>query len=624
MKTQLLLVISAALLCSGARAEQSPRLLWGDTHIHTSFSSDAFANYNRDAGPDAAYRYARGLPAVHPFHRAKVTIDTPLDFLVVSDHAEYLGVMRHVYFDGADTSEVGLVDSAKAKIAQWIFQWAMDSDAGQDMFAKILPPPRDPREAAAEAYEAQVLQIAWFPPMQQVQVDAWRSITDAADHYNEPGEFSAIIGWEWTSIPGGANLHRVIMSDLDAATAQGFQPLGNNLTPYPEDLWAWLEKTSAETGADFLSIPHNSNISKGFMFDTNTLRGEEFTPEYLKLRAKWEQAVEITQIKGDSEAHPNLSPDDEFADFEEYPFYIEKNPLPYDPKPGDYIRSALLRGLELEREHGINPYQFGVLGSTDAHTAFASAEENNFHGKIANSSIPEVMGNTLGGDEDNTFGWAMSASGLAAVWAEDNTREAILSAMKRREVYGTSGPRIGVRFFGGWGFSGEALNDPDIYNTATASGVPMGGELRPPNNNIEAPSFIVMASKDPVGANLDRIQVIKGWIDTSGKTHEKVFDLAWSGDRTPGENGKVPAVGNTVDIATASYENSIGAVDLQVVWQDPEFDPAVPAFYYARVLEIPTPRHSLYDKVALGGDVDTRRPDSLQERAYTSAIWYRP
>ncbi|MCH1553830.1 MAG: DUF3604 domain-containing protein, partial [Luminiphilus sp.] len=454
-----------------------------------------------------------------------------------------------------------------------------------------------------------------------VEDRSWSDTADAADANNIPGEFSAILGWEYSLIPGGANLHRVVMTDLDGTSAKAFQPFGSDDSLYPEDLWSWLDKTSAETGGEFIAIPHNSNISKGAMFDTRTLRDEPIGPQYAEIRRRWEPVVEITQYKGDSETHPGLSPQDPFADFEDYPYYIQREWTPFKPQIGDYIRPALIRGMQLEREIGVNPYQFGVIGSTDAHTGLAAAEENNFHGKFPMDSIPS---NKLMGWSDNansTFGWAMGAQGLAAVWAEDNTREAILAAMKRREVYATTGPRIALRFYAGWDIDLDVLNDADGQSSAAA--VPMGGELMATDEDI-SPKFVIQAMADPLSGTLDRVQVVKGWVDDAGDANEKVFDVAWSGHDRLLDDGLLEPTPNTVNLDTGAWSNEYGSTILETTWTDPEFDPTLKAFYYVRVLEVPTPRHSLLDKIAMGGDIDTRRPDVIQERAYSSAIWYQP
>ena len=614
----ILLLGLGALASSAAMAQK--QLLWGDTHLHTTYSSDAFANNNLRADPETAFRYASGLPVVHPYHQARVQIETPLDFLVVSDHAEFLGVIRNTYFNGPDTSGVGFVDSVKAEIAAWILRRAMDKQEGRSLFVDVLPEAEDPLQAAQRIVDEGV-PVGWLPPMPQVEIDTWNQITDIAERYNDPGNFTALIGWEWSSIPGGANLHRVVITSTDAQTAQKFQPFGLDDSPFPEDLWAWLEETSTATGADFIAIPHNSNISKGYMFDTTSLRGAPIDADYANRRMKWERIAEITQIKGDSETHPDLSPDDPFAEFETYPFYIQRETTPYKAGEGDYLRPALRRGLALERASGVNPYQLGLIGSTDSHTAMASAEEDNFHGKLATDSIPANKQNQWG-KNNSVSGWDMSASGLAAVWAQDNTRESILAAMKRREVYATSGPRIGVQFFAGWGLSEADTGAEDLYAQAVSVGVPMGGEIDASPDGASALGFIVQATRDPVGANLDRIQIVKGWIDAQGETHEKVFDIAWSGEDRQGADGSLAPVGNTVDSTRATYTNDIGAPQLVAAWQDPEFDPGQSAFYYARVLQIPTPRHSLYDALALQQEHAADKPDSIQERAYTSPIWY--
>ena len=601
-------------------AQADKQLLWGDTHLHTSNSFDAYTNNNFTADPNTAYNYAKGQPVIHPFNRTRVQIGTPLDFLVVSDHAEFLGVIREIHSgNGVDTSDLGLWDSMVAKLAAWYLNRRLDEGTALELFRDILPPPLTVREAAKSVQLGGNANI--FPDMMDTQVNTWRSATSIADEHNAPGEFTAFIGWEWSSIPGGANLHRVVMTDANAKQAQQFQPMSLLISQYPEDLWAWLEETSPKVGANFIAIPHNSNLSKGFMFDDTRLRGTPFDADYIALRMKWEPIAEVTQIKGDSETHQDLSPDDEFADFEEFPFYLQSTYSPYEVKAGDFMRSALKRGLSMGAEFGQNPYQFGVIGSTDAHTSLASAEEDNFWGKMATDSIPENKNTQWDSDEPAPNGWSFSASGLAAVWAEENTRESILAAMQRKETYATSGPRIGLRFFAGDGLDGLDLADAELYEKATATGVPMGGELAA---GAASPSFIVLASKDPVDANLDRIQIVKGWLDEAGKQHERVYNVAWSGDRALGADGKLPAVGDSVDRETGSVANTIGDAQLAAHWQDPDYQPGQSAFYYARVLQIPTSRHSYLDALSMGLDKAADHPDVIQERAYSSPIWVKP
>ena len=418
-------------------------------------------------------------------------------------------------------------------------------------------------------------------------------------------------------------MHRIVIGDIDAKTAQTFVPYGLDNSSFPEDLWQWLETTAASTGGTFLAIPHNSNISKGIMFDMTSLRGDEMDIRYAELRRYWEPIVEITQIKGDSETHSALSPDDEFADFETYPFYIQSRWTPYKPQVGDYVRSALRRGLTLESDLGINPYQFGVIGSTDGHTALPSAEEANFQGKFVTDSIPSKKSSGWGDEPQRPFGWAMSASGLAAVWAEDNTRESIVAAMRRREVYATTGPRIGVRVYGGWDLTRDSLEDADFPANVMTQAVPMGGELMSAAAGA-TPTLLIEAMADPASGSIDRVQVIKGWTRSDGSTEEQIYNVAWVGDDRLQPDGTLLPIPNTVDLSTGLVDNSVGAGRLTAAWSDPDFDPTRSAFYYVRVLQIPTARHSLLDKLALGGEVDTQRPDTIQERAYTSSIWYRP
>lgn len=597
------------------------KLLWGDTHLHTSYSADAYLDGNFTVDPETAYRYARGEPVIHPFNHARVRINTPLDFLVVSDHAEFLGGIRQIHKYGIDTTGMGPLDKLIAWGAELMFDIVLSGGDGMSYFQSFSATPMNPLEDAAQLSTKKAPSI---PGQPQIVANAWRESAEISDANNRPGEFTALIGWEWTAVPGGANLHRVIVTDGDARSAAKYVPYSRDDSPYPEDLWHWLDTTSAATGDNFVAIPHNSNVSKGFMFPLETLRGDPFTPGYLQLRRKWEPVVEATQTKGDSETHPSLSPGDEFADFERYTFYIQAYPTPYTPEAGDFVRPALKRGLQVELEQGINPYQFGMIGSTDSHTGLSSAEEDNYQGERTADA----------GDEGSPAGWGMSASGRAAVWAEDNTRAAILQAFARREVYATTGPRIAVRFDGGW-YQDQATGHVNAVSiprsvpqfdpgAPAATSVPMGANLPARPSPMHHPGFAVSAMKDPEGANLDRIQIIKGWVDALGESHERIYNVAWSDARELDKSGDLPDVGNTVDSTTASYSNSIGAPTLQATWQDPQFNPAESAFYYARVLEIPTPRHSLYDTVALGERVDARWPASLQERAYTSPIWYQP
>ncbi|MDG1066467.1 MAG: DUF3604 domain-containing protein [Luminiphilus sp.] len=620
MKNLKWMVLLFAVMSVAMAEAEGKELLWGDTHLHTTYSSDAFANNNLTATPDMAYRFAKGSPVVHGWDGRRVQLETPLDFLVVSDHAELMGVIRSVYYDGVARDDLSLIETLKAWVATAILRDAVDQQTARSLFLGILPEPTDDFAAAARNWNADV---GWIPDLPSVEADAWKAITEAADAHNEPGEFTALIGWEYSAIPGGANLHRVVIGDIDAKTAQTFVPYGLDNSSFPEDLWHWLEATSKSTGGTFLAIPHNSNISKGIMFDMTSLRGEEMDARYAEQRRYWEPLVEITQIKGDSETHSTLSPEDAFADFETYPFYIQSRWTEYKPQPGDYVRSALRRGLTLEADLGINPYQFGVIGSTDGHTALPSAEEANFQGKFVTDSIPSKKSSGWGDEPKRPFGWAMSASGLAAVWAEDNTRESIVAAMRRKEVYATTGPRIGVRVYGGWDLASDLLEAATFPTNVLEQAVPMGGELMTAAAGA-TPTLLIEAMADPASGSLDRVQVIKGWTLRDGGTQEQVFDVAWAGEARLRADGSLRPIANTVDLSSGQVDNSVGAGRLTAAWTDPDFDPSASAFYYVRVLQIPTARHSLLDKLALGGGVNTRRPDTLQERAYTSAIWYRP
>ncbi len=613
-------------LPAAAAPEPATRLLFGDTHLHTAYSFDAYLNRNQTGDPDMAYRWAKGMPVVHPFHRARVQIGSPLDFLVVSDHAELIGVIRAINLGSEELEDLGWWGNLKRWFAVTLLNRAIEEGEGSEIFNSLLPvvptrPGDDPVRDPVNQLPHNV-----FGDTTAMETTAWHEIVEAAERHNQPGRFTSFIGWEWSSIPVGANLHRIVFTPDGAAQAKQFLPFGSDQSQYPQDLWQWLEETQARTGARFIAMPHNSNISKGYMYADSTLRGDPITADYARRRMRWEPVSEITQIKGDSETHPVVSPDDAFADFETYPFYIQQEQQAYAPGSGDYARSALRLGLALEQNTGVNPYQFGMIGSSDAHTGLASAEEDNFWGKMARDSTPGTKRSkaTIGGSAPT--GWNMSASGLAAVWAGDNTREEIFAAFQRREVYATTGTRLQVRVFGGWDFDRDMLDSPDFAAIGYARGVPMGGLLPAPAPSASplAPRFMIRVARDPQNANLDRVQVIKGWVDDQGVQHERVYDAVWAGNRQPTTDGELPPVGNTVDLETASYDNSVGAETLATLWTDPDFDPRQRAFYYVRVLQIPTPRHSLYDAVALQADIPEEGPATIQERAYTSPIWYSP
>ena len=605
---------------------QDRALLFGDTHLHTSYSLDAYLNGNQTADPDTAYRFARGMPVIHPFGRNRVQIETPLDFLVVSDHAELMGVVRAAHEGTDEFEDLGWWGNLKRWVMLKGMLWAVEKGTGGSVLNSYLPrrahlAGRDPVAHASLTGS----RPNPFGDTSAIETTAWHEIIAAAEAYNSPGEFTSFMGWEWSSIPAGANLHRIVLTPDGGDIARRFTPFGSDQSEYPMDLWQWMEKTQAETGARFISMPHNSNVSKGYMYDRKTLKQEPISTEYAERRMRWEPVSEVTQIKGDSESHPLLSPDDEFADFETFAYNLQGEWEEYRPSEADYIRSALKIGLEIERSVGVNPYQFGVIGSTDAHTGLSSAEEANFWGKFARDALPETKttDDLLGASGSN--GWSMAAAGLAAVWADSNTREDIFAALHRKEVYATTGTRLKVRVFGGWDFVEGDVQSNDFAKVGYERGVPMGGELMlPVDGDAEAPRFMVRTEKDPKGANLDRIQIVKGWLDSVGVSHERVYNVSWSGERQLDEKGGLPPVGSTVDNTTGEYENSIGAAVLYGLWVDPDFDASQSAFYYVRVLEIPTPRHSLLDHIALNSVVPLEGPATIQERAYTSPIWLVP
>ena len=462
----------------------------------------------------------------------------------------------------------------------------------------------------------------------------WERVVNAAEEYNEPGRYTAFIGYEWTSLVEANNLHRVVIyrdggdRALQAEPYTTYPPVGS---PNPRDLWKWMTVYEEKTGGDLLALAHNGNLANGIMFpDEAQYDGTALDQEYVEQRIKWEPMYEVTQIKGDGEAHPFLSPNDEFADYETWDFgnFNPETPKKNEMLAGEYAREALKRGLELERRLGTNPYKFGMVGSTDSHTGLATAQEDNFFGKHSGAEpSPERMNHPFMARKNGDVvmaGWGLVASGLAAVWAEENTREALFDAMERKEVYATTGSRTMVRFFAGWDFTDKDVASRSPAFVGYRKGVPMGGDLKPRTGN-QAPSFMVYALRDPIGGNLDRIQIIKGWMDSSGETHERVYDVAVSDGRTIGADGRCRTpVGNTVDAETANFTNTIGASELAKVWTDPDFDPTQKAFYYARVIEIPTPRWSTIEAFRFGIPIPEGAPVSTQERAYTSPIWYTP
>ncbi len=608
-----------------ATAEPVKNVYFGDTHLHSSYSFDAFLNNNHSADPDTAYRWAKGQPVIHPYNRARVQIDTPLDFLVVSDHAEMLGVMRAVHEDNFIKEDLGWIGNIKRWYSFWLMNRAIDSNTGLQFFSQFLPqnPTIEGHSDPVQHPDNNISDLAIFGDTSKTSILAWHDIVETAERHNDPGTFTSLLGWEWSSIPMGANLHRIVISPDGAEKGKQFLPYGSDQSQYPEDLWQWLDETQQQTGARFLAIPHNSNISKGYMFDNTTLRGEPITAEYARRRMQWEPVVEVTQIKGDSETRSDFSPEDEFADFENYDYYIQvgqKND--YKASAADYIRPALKRGLSIGQQVGVNPYKFGLIGSTDAHTGLSTSEEGNFWGKMASDSTPETKERL--GAKLRSNGWNMSASGIAAVWAEENTREAIYAAFKRKEVYATSGPRLRVQMFAGWDFPEGAESSESFSAIGSQFGVPMGGDLTTGDNDGKAPVFLLRAVKDPLGANLDRLQVVKGWIDSAGQQQEKVYNVAWSDDRQLDASGNLSPVGNTVDLSSGRYDNSIGQPEFSLRWTDPDFGPQQSAFYYVRVLQIPTPRNGLLDSLALELDEPPRGAKTIQERAYSSPIWYQP
>jgi hypothetical protein len=591
------------------------RPLWGDSHLHTSLSMDAGLFGNR-LSPREAYRFARGEEVVSSTGLA-VRLSRPLDWLVVADHSDGMG-----FFGDIAAGKPELM--AYEQSARWIKALEEGGDAAVQASLDLI--------TAFSNNKMDPEMFALYSPGSKAFKNLWEKVIDDAEAFNDPGRFTALIGFEWTSLIEGNNMHRVVIMRDGAVRARQVVPFTMTPpqgSPDPRDLWKYMTNYENKTDGEVLAIAHNGNLSNGIMFPLEAQwNGTELDETYVTQRNKWEPLYEATQIKGDGEAHPFLSPDDEFADYETWDVgnldaSVAKT---NDMLAGEYAREALKRGLAIEKRLGTNPYKFGLIGATDSHTSLATAEEDNFFGKHSGyEPNPGRLSHPfIETDKGKIVGWQMVASGLAAVWATENTREAIFDAMLRKEVYGTTGPRMAVRMFGGWEFNDQDLNSRIPANAGYKKGTPMGGDLRVKPEDATAPNFMVYAVRDPIGANLDRIQIVKGWLDAEGTTHEKVYDVAWSGERVLDKKGKLPAVGNTVDAATATWTNTIGAAELSTVWTDPDFDAKQKAFYYERILEIPTPRWSTYDAFRFGIDLPDGAPVSTQERAYTSPIWYTP
>jgi hypothetical protein len=586
------------------------RPFFGDTHLHTSYSMDAGA-FGARLGPKEAYRFAKG-EEVTASSGQRAKLSRPLDFLVVTDHSDNMG-----FFPDLLAGKPEMLADPTGRRWYDMVQEGKGGDAAMEIIVAFSQGKFPP--------------ALLYSPGSTPYRSAWRETIKAAEEANDPGRFTAFIGYEWTSNTGGNNLHRNVIFRDDGRRASMVEPF-TVLPPLgsdnPRDLWKWMAAYEQKTGGNVLAIAHNGNLSNGRMFPViESFGGKPIDRAYAETRARWERLYEATQIKGDGETHPFLSPNDEFANFERW----DKGNLDSSElkKPEmlqyEYARSALKTGLKLEQKLGVNPYKFGMVGSTDAHTGLTAVEEDNFFGKTSSSEPGKdrAMHPFMKTDKAVIMGWEQSSSGYAAVWANENTRESIFDAMQRKEVYATTGPRMVVRFFGGFDF--DALDAKTRMPAAIGyhKGVPMGGDLRDAPKG-KAPTFMVAALKDPIGANLDRIQIVKGWLDRQGELQEKVYDVVWSDKRTPGADGKLPAVGNTVDVPNATYSNSIGDPELITVWRDPDFDAGLRAFYYARVIEIPTPRWTAYDAKYFKVRMPPEVPMTIQERAYTSPIWYTP
>ena len=592
------------------------RVYWGETHLHTGLSLDA-GLFGNILTPDDAYRFARG-EEIKSSTGLPAKLGRPLDWLAVTDHTDMMGIAGDIQKGAPNILAV-------PKGREWHEGFKKGGRAAGEAAFDLIT------HFAQMKVPEQMLQD--YAPGSRISKNIWEQIVDAAEKYNEPGKFTALIGYEWTSVPKGYNLHRNVILRDGAMRAKQVVPLTTQPplgTTDPLDLYKWLEDYEKKTNGQAFALAHNGNLSNGWMFPIDkTYAGGKVNKNYVEQRARWEPLYEVTQIKGDGETHPVLSPNDEFADYETWDVgNLDLTELKKDNMlAGEYAREGLKRGLLLEKQLGTNPYKFGMVGATDSHTGLATAEEENFFGKSVSvePSKERINHPFIKSELGEISGDLSVASGYQGVWATENTREAIFDAMLRKETYATTGPRIPVRFFGGWEYTENDLRSRAPAFRGYEKGVPMGGDLTAAPEGKNAPTFMVYALRDPVGANLDRIQIIKGWLDEKGKTHERVYDVAVSDGRKIDENGRCKtSVGNTVDIEAANWTNTIGASELATVWTDPGFDPKQKAFYYARVIEIPTPRWVLYDKVRFGAEIPKGAKLIHQERAYTSPIWYNP
>jgi hypothetical protein len=581
-------------------ASAPKKLLWGDTHQHSGWSGDAGAMGAR-LSPEDAVRFARG-EEVTSSSGQKARLARPLDFIVVADHSDGMGVIQELRAG----NPVVLADPT-----------------GKRWYDALKAGGKQALQVSVEMIDAQSNnRLPEFVKNKEMGMAVWQKNTAIQEKYNEPGRFTTLIGYEWTSnYGGGDNLHRNVIFRDGKDKADAMVPYTTFDSENPEDLWKWMQAWEEKTGGKVLAIPHNSNISNGRMFALTDLFGNPMTRAYAENRSRWEPILEVSQIKGDSESHPSLSPDDEFAKFERWDRQ-NLNGVPKKPEmiQYEYARQALKNGLMLHDKLGANPFKYGLIASTDSHTGLSTSAEDNFFSKHSQVEPKPERWNV---DKHGVKGWEYQAAGLAAVWAQNNTREGVWDALKTKEVYGTTGSRIAVRVFGGYEFAATDANRADVAVVGYAKGVPMGGELKGAAKG-QVPLLVIQTAKDPLGANLDRVQVIKGWVDAKGQVQEKVYDAAWSGNRKADKKGKLPAVGSTVDLKEVSYSNSIGAPALSTVWRDPAFDPSLKAFYYVRVIEIPTPRWTAYDAKRYGVTMSPEVPMTVTERAYTSPIWYSP